>query len=179
MVKKWEVLKSDYVLTTKWLTVRKDKVRLPSGYVADDFYVLEYPDWVNVIAITKEGKFLVERQYRHGAQAVVYELCAGTLEKGEDPLKGAKRELLEETGYAGGEWELFCISSPNSAAMTNDCYSFVARGVEFTGARHLEQTEDIEILLMSYNELKELVKAGGIKEGQMLSALWKYIAENQ
>lgn len=166
-------------MKTKWLTVRKDNVRMPSGVEMDDYYVLEYHDWVNVIAITKEGKFLVERQYRHGAQSVVYELCAGNLEKGEEPLAGAQRELLEETGYAGGEWELYCVSAPNSAAMTNDCYSFVAKGVEFTGERHLERTEDIEVLLLSYDELKELVKAGGIKEGQMLSALWKYIAENK
>ena len=175
----WKILQSDYVLNTKWLAVRKDKVRMPSGVVMDDYYVLEYPDWVNVIAITKEEKFIVERQYRHGAQSVVYELCAGTLEKGEEPLTGAKRELLEETGYAGSEWELFCVSAPNSAAMTNDCYSFIARGVEFTGERHLEQTEEIDILQLSYEELKDMVKAGGIKEGQMLSALWKYIAENQ
>lgn len=102
---KWEIIGSDYLLKTKWLTVRKDHVRMPSGQEMDDYYVLEYPDWINVIAITKEGKFVIERQYRHGTQSIDYELCAGTIEKGESPLGAAQRELLEETGYAGGEWE--------------------------------------------------------------------------
>ena len=68
---------------------------MPSGVEMEDYYVLEYPDWINVLAITTEGKFVIERQYRHGTQSVDYEICAGTLEKGEDPLEAAKRELLE------------------------------------------------------------------------------------
>lgn len=89
---KWEIIGSDYLLKTKWLTVRKDHVRMPSGQEMDDYYVLEYPDWINVIAITKEGKFVIERQYRHGTQSIDYELCAGTIEKGESPLGAAQRE---------------------------------------------------------------------------------------
>ena len=176
---KWKLLESKYLLKTQWLNVRMDYVMMPSGVEMDDYYVLEYPDWINVIAITKEGLFIIERQYRHGTQSIDYEICAGTLEKGEDPLEAAKRELLEETGYTGGEWELFCISAPNPSAMTNMNYSFLARGVEYSGERHLEQTEDIEIHLFSYEELKRIVQEGGIKQGQMLAPLWKYIAENK
>lgn len=178
-IKRWLILKSFYLLKTRWLTVRKDHVKMPSGTEIEDYYVLEYPDWINVIAITDDNKFLIERQYRHGTQSIDYELCAGTIEAGEQPLEAAKRELLEETGYAGGEWELFCVSTPNPSAMTNTNYSFLARGVKYTGARHLEKTEDIEIHLVSYDELKILVKNGDIKQGQMLAPLWKFIAENK
>lgn len=59
---KWEVLKRQYLLKTKWLTVRQDHVRMPSGAEMNDYYVLEYPDWINVIAITEDGKFVIERQ---------------------------------------------------------------------------------------------------------------------
>ena len=100
---KWTILSSKYLIKNKWLTVRQDHVRMPSGVEMDDYFVLDYPDWINVIAITKEGKFVIERQYRHGTQSIDYEICAGTLENGEDPLEAAKRELLEETGYIGGE----------------------------------------------------------------------------
>lgn len=176
---KWEILSSDYLLKSKWLTVRKDYVRMPSGIEMDDYYVLEYPDWINVIAITEDGKFVIERQYRHGTQSVDYELCAGTIENGETPIDAAKRELFEETGYKGGEWTLYCESCPNPAAMTNRNYTFLAKGVRYSGERHLEKTEDIEIHLMTYAEVKELVMNGEIKQGQMLAPLWKYIAENK
>ena len=93
---KWEILSSDYLLKSKWLTVRKDYVRMPSGIEMDDYYVLEYPDWINVIAITEDGKFVIERQYRHGTQSVDYELCAGTIEDGETPQEALAREIREE-----------------------------------------------------------------------------------
>lgn len=117
--KKWEVLNSEYLIRRPWLTARKDKVRLPSGVVMDEYYVLEYPEWVNVIAITTEGKFLMERQYRHGLQWIGYEICAGVCEKGETPLEAAKRELLEETGFGGGEWTPHMTISSNTSTVTN------------------------------------------------------------
>lgn len=175
---KWIVLSHEYLLKTKWLTVRKDHIKMPSGHEMDDYYVLEYPDWINVIAITEDGMFVIERQYRHGTKSVDYELCAGTVEKYETPLEAAKRELLEETGYEGGDWELYCESYPNPAAMTTINYSFLAKGVRYSGERHLEITEDISIHLMTFDEVKSLVMNGGIKQGQMLAPLWKYIANN-
>lgn len=72
-----------------------------SGIEMDDCCVLEYPDWINVITITEDDKLVMERQYRHGTQS--YELCAGTIEKGETSMEAAMRELLEETGYEGGD----------------------------------------------------------------------------
>jgi hypothetical protein len=176
---KWKILLSEYLLKTNWLTVRKDHVRMPSGVEIKDYYVLEYPDWINVIAITEDGKFVIEQQYRHGTQSVDYELCAGTIEKGELPLQAAKRELLEETGFAGGDWTLYCESCPNPAAMTTTNYTFLAKGIRYSGARHLERTEDINISLMTFEEVKNLLVNGGIKQGQMLAPLWKYIAENK
>lgn len=93
---KWKKLESQYLFQRPWLTVRRDKVELPDGRTNDEFYVLEYPDWVNVIAITKNGQFVMERQYRHGIGVTCYEICAGVIEQGESPLEAAKRELLEE-----------------------------------------------------------------------------------
>lgn len=176
---KWELLSSKYLIKNKWLTVRQDHVKMPSGVEMDDYYVLEYPNWINVLAITDNGKFVIERQYRHGTQSVDFELCAGTFEEGETPLEAAQRELLEETGFAGGDWELYCVSAPNPAAMTNVNYSFLAKGVYYTGSRYLEKTEDINVRLVSFEELKEIVKNNKIKQGQMLAPLWKYIAEHQ
>ena len=96
----WKVLFSEYLIKRPWLTVRRDKLQLSTGKIIPEYYVLEYPDWVNVTAITKEGQIVMERQYRHGAGSTNYEIPSGVMEKGETPLEAAQRELLEETGYA-------------------------------------------------------------------------------
>ena len=97
--RKWEIIESAYLIRRPWLTARRDRVKLPTGVEIPEYYILEYPDWVNVIAITKEGKFVLVRQYRHGIKETRYEICAGVCETGEEPLLSAQRELYEETGY--------------------------------------------------------------------------------
>ncbi len=93
--KQWTVLESEYLIRRPWLTARRDWVRLPNGVENNEYYVLEYPDWVNVIALTEDGKFIMERQYRHGLRWTGYEICAGVCEEGETPLESAQRELHE------------------------------------------------------------------------------------
>ncbi len=78
-IKKWKTLSSEYLIKRPWLTARRDVVELPSGEVNDEFYILEYPTWINVIAITEEGKFVMVEQYRHGLDEVGIELCAGVV----------------------------------------------------------------------------------------------------
>ena len=84
--RKWEIIESEYLIRRPWLTARRDRVKLPTGVEIPEYYILEYPDWVNVIAITKEGKFVLVRQYRHGIKETRYEICAGVCETGEEPL---------------------------------------------------------------------------------------------
>lgn len=176
--RKWEILQSEYLIKRPWLTARRDRVRLPNGVINDEYYVLEYPDWVNVIAITKEGDFLMERQYRHGLQWTGYELCAGVCEAGEDPLESARRELYEETGYAGGEWVKHMTISANTSTMMNLCHCFVATGVERVSGQHLEETEDISVHLLSVDEVRRLLTGNEIRQALMAAPLWKYFAEH-
>ncbi len=89
--KEWEVLHSEYLIRRPWLTARRDHVRLPNGVENPEYYVLEYPDWVNVIAITRDGHFIMERQYRHGLRYTGYEICAGVCEPCEEPVDSARR----------------------------------------------------------------------------------------
>lgn len=173
--KSWKILASEYIVNNKWLTVRKDHVRLPFGVEMDDYYVLEYPNWITVIAITNEGRYVMERQYRHGIRKTCYELCGGTVEKGEDVLEAAKRELLEETGYEGGEWSFFSITAPNPAAMNNICYTFLVQGVRRIKGQSLEITEDIDVCELTEEELLDVMDRGEIVQGDMLSPLWQWM----
>lgn len=175
--KKWEILESEYLIRRPWLTARRDHVRLPDGVENKEYYVLEYPDWVNVIAITVDGKFVMERQYRHGLQWTGYEICAGVCESGENPLEAAKRELCEETGFGGGEWKLQMTISANTSTMTNLCHCFVATGVERISEQHLEATEDISVHLLTVDEVRNLLVGNEIRQALMAAPLWKYFAE--
>lgn len=170
----WDIRRSEYIYQSPWLTVRKDSVRTEKGINIEDFYVLEYPTWINVIAITTDGQFIIEEQYRHGIQQNVFELCAGMCEKGEAPLDAAKRELLEETGFGGGKWSFIGKFAPNPNSMTNWCYSFLAEGVFKQQAPHQEPTENITVLQVKEKELLKLMQCGKIAEGIMLAPLWHY-----
>lgn len=172
----WKILESEYTFRCPWLSVRKDHVQLPSGVEIPDFYVSELLDWVNIIAITKDNLFVIEEQYRHGIQKVCYELCAGDVELGEEPIMSAQRELLEETGYAGGEWSYLGSFATNASGATNYCHSFLARDVELVARQRLEETEDIVIHLMREQEVRALLNDNQITEGVMAAPLWKFFA---
>lgn len=177
--RKWETLESEYLIRRPWLTARRDTVKLPNGTIIPEYYVLEYPDWVNVLAITDEGQYVLVRQYRHALGETRFELCAGVCEEGEEPMAAAQRELFEETGYSGGQWELWMTLSANASSMTNTTYCYLATGVKRTSTQHLEPTEDLTVHLVSRKRLYALLQRGEFRQALMTAPLWKYFSQNQ
>lgn len=173
---KWKILESEYLIRRPWLTARRDRVCLPDGRINPEHYVLEYPTWVNVIAITEEGKFVMVEQYRHGLGDYYTELVAGVAEEGETMLDAARRELLEETGYAGGEWQLLTVIAQNPSTCNNLTYCFLAKGVRKVAGQHLDATEDIAVRLLTENEVKDMLLNDEMKQALMAAPLWKYFA---
>lgn len=109
----WKVISSEYLHKTPWLTVRKDHVVLPNGNHIPSYYILEYPDWVNTIAITREGKFVFIRQYRHGIRETSYELCAGVCEKEDaSPLVSANGNYWKKRATGTESGRNLCKSLP-------------------------------------------------------------------
>ncbi len=174
---KWKLVSSEYLYKRPWLTARKDCVELPDGRQNPEYYVLEYPDWVNVIAITEDGDFIMERQYRHALGKTCYEMPCGVVEAGEDPLSAAKRELLEETGYGEGEWTAFMALSPNSSAMNNMSHTFIARNVRKVSGQHLDATEDLSVHILSRDAVFSLLENGEILQALMAAPLWRFFFE--
>ncbi|MFI3315398.1 MAG: NUDIX hydrolase [Rikenellaceae bacterium] len=173
---KWRVIKSEYLAKKPWYTVRHETIELPSGERIEDYYVFEYPEWVNIIAITKEGEMVIISQYRHGLGEYGYEIPAGCVDQTDtSPLEAAKRELLEESGYGGGNWELLTTICANPATQNNLTYCFVARDVELVGVQNLDRTEEIEVQLMEPEEVKNLLLENKILQALMVAPLWKYI----
>ena len=172
--RKWEVISTEYLIRRPWLTARRDVARLPDGRINQEYYVLEYPDWVNIIAITEDGMVVLERQYRHGLGKTCYELPCGVIEEGETPLEAARRELLEETGYAGGEWKQLMTLSPNPATSNNLAHSFLATGVKKVAGQSLDATEDIEVYLKTPDYVRQLLENNQILQALMAAPMMKY-----
>ncbi len=178
-IEKWKLLHSEYIAREPWFTARRDEVQLPNGNIIPTYYVLEYPAWVCVIALTREGKMIMERQYRHGLGRVSYEICAGVVDaEDQSPLAAAKRELLEETGFGNGHWESYMIVSANPGTHNNLTYCFLATDVEKVEERHLEPTEDIAVELLLPEQVKHMLSENKIVQATQAAALWKYFAQH-
>lgn len=177
--RKWKVLESTYLHRQPWLTVRSEHVELPNGNRIPEYYVFEYPEWINVIAITKDKKFVFVSQYRHALGETSYELCAGVCEKEDaSPLVSAQRELWEETGYGKGEWTKIMTIGVNPSTHTNLTHCFLATDVEPVSNQHLEATEDLTVHIFTFEEVLELLKTDQIRQALHAAPLWKYMAMN-
>lgn len=176
---RWKTISSQYLIRRPWLTARRDVVQLPNGIINDEFYVLEYPDWVNVIAITPDDKFVFVRQYRYGLDLDSIELCAGVAEQGEEPVESAQRELLEETGYGGGQWQEVMTIGQNPSTCNNWTHCFLAKGVEKISEQKLDRTEDIDVVLLSREQVLDMLHNDQLKQALMLAPLWRYFATQE
>jgi ADP-ribose pyrophosphatase len=168
----WKILESRHLHEH----VRIDKCELPDGRVIDGF-VIEYGDWVNVVALTRDGQVVLVRQYRHGAQKVILELPGGVMDSEDDsPLEAARRELLEETGYASDSFiQVGCVY-PNPANQTNLIYSFLALDAEKVGSQNLDETEEIEVVLKPLEEVIVMAKNGELLQSMQVSAVFFTLA---
>lgn len=174
------MLKSENILRLgPWLSVRQELVEMPSGHQIPTWFVLEFPNWINVIALTDDGQMVMVDQYRHALGETHYELVAGVIDPGESPLEAAKRELSEETGFEGGEWSLYMTLSPNPTNHNNLSYTFLARGVKQVRAPHQEPSEDIGVHVLSREDVRQLLDEGDIVQALHAAPLWKFFAENK
>jgi len=133
--------------------------------------VLEAPDWVNVVALTPEDKVIVVEQYRFGVEKTTLEIPAGIIEPNETPQAAARRELLEETGYAGEEWKSLGYVEPNPAYLNNRCYHFLLQGAVRTREPNPDQGEHIRVLTLDQSSLRQMIDQGRMRHALALTAI--------
>src|SRR5690554_1158767 len=168
----WKVLKSEYLVRAPWAVLRKDTCVMPGGHEVPEYYVLEYPNWVNVVAVTADQQFILVRQYRYGVADTVLEIPGGVIDEGESPDEAVRRELLEETGYAFQSFEKLCELYPNPATSNNITTSYLATGGVLVQDQKLDAQEEIEVLTVSADELKELLFTNQFGQALHASALF-------
>lgn len=154
---------------------RWDRLRNPRTDEEFDRLVLETPDWVNVVALTKGRELVLVEQFRFGTGDLTLEIPGGVLDRGEAHGDAARRELAEETGHTGGTWTYLGAVQPNPAFHDNLCHHWLAEGVERTRGQGLDAGEDIAIRTMPLTDVVDAVASGRIRHALVLTALCRVI----
>jgi ADP-ribose pyrophosphatase len=179
----WKVVSSETTYEDRWLKLRSDHCVTIDGRDIAPFHVVERSDWVNVVALTRSGQLVLIREYRHGVGQVMLGLVCGGIEQadGDDPAspieQAARRELLEETGYAAERWLPILATFPNSANHSNKVTSFLALGAELRGAQRLDDNEAIDVAPDDFVDVVLRVRDGAMTMQAMdVAALWSAVA---
>ena len=176
--KKVRVLKSQVVFRGPVFYVSSDRVQEPSGIVARRDMV-RHPGSVVIMAVDgsrPQLRVLLARQYRYAAGQELWELPAGRIDSGEQPQAAAKRELLEETGYAAEEWVLLGRSLPNPALHSNRIHHFLARGARRVRDPEPDENESLATTLKGLEETKRLLDGGLIDQSMVVAAFYYFDA---
>ncbi len=163
----WKILESNYLRNN----VRIDKCETSNGKIIEPL-ILEYGTWVTIVALTKRQEVLLIKQYRHGAQKIIWELPGGAVDEDEEPITAAKRELLEETGYSSDNIIEIGRVSPNPASHTNLMYAYVALDAKRVGSQALDEIEEIEVYPIPLDEAILMVRNGELLQSLHVSSLF-------
>lgn len=172
MIKKWKVIKSEPMSSNRVFSTRMDTSVSPITGEEHEFFVIEAPDWVNIVAVTDTDEVLLIRQYRHGIESETIEIPGGCVDPGETPLEAAKRELLEETGYVSDDWACIGEVIPNPAIQTNTCYTFLAGGSRKEKEPSFDTTEYIVTFKAPVEDIPKLVLEKRITHSLVVSAFY-------
>lgn len=163
-IEPWKILKSDVVFHNKWVTIQKDTVKLPDESVLDDYYVNVRPEVAIALPLTKDGKAIMVRQYKHGGKEILLEFPGGVFHaEKETPEEGALREMREETGYFSDEMIYLGKVFDDPTKDTNSIHFFLAKNAIKKFNPEPDMTENIEIIEVPFEDIPEMIKASKIR----------------
>jgi ADP-ribose pyrophosphatase len=163
-MKPWKTLSKEIILKgNKFLTVEKHVVELPDGRIISDWHNIITPDFISVLVLTKQNKFLIVRQKKYAVKEVSLAPIGGYIEPNEIPLDAAKRELMEETGFVAEEWISlgdFVVDSNRGCGNAN---FFLATKAEKVAEPNNDDLEEQEILFLTREELENAITRNDFK----------------
>ncbi|CAG0988893.1 ADP-ribose pyrophosphatase [Methylophilaceae bacterium] len=161
---------SQEIENTRFMRVRRDRVRLPSGNEGEREYIM-HPGAVLVIPMLDDGKLVLERQFRYPLRQVFIELPAGKIDPDEDPLITGQRELLEETGYRADEWIYLAAQHPCIGYSDEVIHIYLARGLQ-SGQHQRDADEALQVFEAGLDDCLSMVQRGEITDGKTIIALF-------
>lgn len=190
---KWELVKEEHIIQDAWIDFRRNIYRLPNGAEIGPVYNYSKHSFVVIVAKTKDGKYICVKQYRHGIDKVTTEFPAGgieyieksdvpyitkenTIASEEDALAAAKRELMEETGYVSESIKHLITMPANATLATNNMHIYLATGCEKKSSQHLDDTEFLNVILLTEDEIREKIFRGDFLQSHHVLA-W-YMAKD-
>lgn len=174
----WEEVSTEHIIQDEWIDFRRSAYRFPDGTVFEPYYSYSRRDYVVIVASDCDGNYICVRQFRQGIREVTTEFPAGGLERSdgkeyrsgngddlsEDALAAAKRELLEETGYASDEWTHLITIPSNATLADNYAHVYMAKNCSKVGGQNLDETEFLNVELHTEQEIGELIRTGRFQQ---------------
>jgi len=173
----WTRKNSEKIADCRVFTVREDFCERETDGAEHTFFVVENPDWVNIIALTKNEEVILIEQYRHGAEEITLELPGGMVDVRENAADAAKRELLEETGFEANNLIYLGKSRPNPALQNNWIYHFFATECEKVFETNFDEHESIITKFVRLFEIEQLIEAEQITHSLVLAAFYKFMSK--
>ncbi len=168
--KSWTLLGSRPIADYEFVRIREDRYRFePTGLEAP-FVVCDCADWVLVIPVTPDGQVVFVRQFRHGVRRAVLEVPGGMVDGDETPEETARRELLEETGFAATTVQRLGTMLPNAAIHSASCHVVLAEGCCHSAAPALDPLEKIDVLLRPLADVPAMIRSGELCHALVIAA---------
>ncbi len=191
---RWKLIREEHLAQDRWIDFRKNVYELPDGQIIEPVYNYSKNSFALIVPTDEVGNYICVRQYRHGIDDVTTEFPAGAIEyldksdvpyitkdntvaSEEDAFEAAKRELEEETGYTSDEWKHLITLPANATLASNNVHIYAARNCKKVSDQHLDDSEFINVLLLSGDELRKLIFNGGFKQTHHILA-W-YLSKEQ
>lgn len=181
----WEEISREHIVQDQWIDFRKSAYRYPDGRVFEPFYTYSRRDYCVIVASDEDGNYLCVRQFRQGIKEVTTEFPAGGIERkdgreyasgarvaeqAEEALEAAKRELMEETGYVSDDWTHLITIPSNATIADNYAHIFMAKGCRPAGDQHLDETEVLNVIRCSGQEIEDMIRQGKFQQAMHVMA---------
>jgi ADP-ribose pyrophosphatase len=170
----WKKIGESPLATTRIFDLHYARYRHPQRGIERDFAVITAPDWVNVVALTPDGRLVLVNQFRFGTAVMSLEIPGGMIDQGEDPVAAGVRELREETGYVGAGARLLGSVHPNPAIFGNRCHLVLVEDAVQTAPMEWDHDEDIVVSTAPVGDVLAWARGGRITHALVLNALFMF-----